>query len=67
MNVLLHPRGLRPLRAIARRINAWGMRKGILVTPYDRAELLEMVSGAGFSITEESLSGNSCALVARKA
>ncbi len=41
-NVLLHPRGGWPLKPIADRINRWGIRKGILFTPYD----VEDVRGA---------------------
>jgi SAM-dependent methyltransferase len=66
MNVLLHPRGGWPLRRIAERINAWGIRKGILVTPYRRVDLLDKVRAAGFEVQEESVYGNACSLVAVK-
>ena len=35
-NVLLYPRTIWPFSAIAAAIDGWGIRKGILVTPYRR-------------------------------
>lgn len=66
MNVLLYPRGIAPLRAIAARINAWGMRKGILETPYAQADIEARVRAAGFEIVSNEVSGNALMLVARK-
>jgi ubiquinone/menaquinone biosynthesis C-methylase UbiE len=57
-NVLLYPRGLAPLRAIANRINNWGIRKGILYTPYQRDDIRARIVAAGFEVREESVSGN---------
>jgi ubiquinone/menaquinone biosynthesis C-methylase UbiE len=65
-NVLLHPKGPWPLRGIAERINRWGMRKGILYTPYERADIRLRVLGAGFQILSESVSGNCYNVMARK-
>lgn len=66
MNVLLFPRGIAPLRALAARINAWGMRKGILETPYAQADIEARVKAAGFEIVSNEVSGNALMLVARK-
>lgn len=66
MNVLLYPRGIRPSRWIAQRINAWGMRKGILYTPYEHDDILRRIRGAGFTIEREAVEGNTCNVIARK-
>lgn len=65
-NVLLYPRGPRPLRRLATRINDWGMRKGILVTPYAREDIRRRIVASGFEILEEKESGNTYNVVARK-
>lgn len=58
VNVLLYPRGWRPLKAIAERINAWGIRKGILFTPYEQQDIRDRLVAAGFVVRTESVSGN---------
>lgn len=65
-NVLLYPRGPWPLRGIAERINRWGMRKGILVTPYEEADIRQRFVAAGFQIVSERVSGNCYEVLARK-
>jgi ubiquinone/menaquinone biosynthesis C-methylase UbiE len=65
-NVLLFPRGPRPLQWIAGRINDWGMRKGILVTPYRQEDVRRRILAAGFEIIEEQVSGNAYNVLARK-
>ncbi len=65
-NVLLFPRGPEPLRWIADRINRWGMRKGILHSPYQQHDIRERVGGAGFEIIEEEVAGNTYNFVARR-
>ncbi len=65
-NVLLFPRGPRVLRWIAGRINDWGMRKGILVTPYQQEDIRKRVLAAGFELVDEQISGNAYNILARK-
>jgi ubiquinone/menaquinone biosynthesis C-methylase UbiE len=65
-NVLLYPRGPWPLNRIAGRINDWGMRKGILYTPYEREAYRGRVETAGFEVTADSVSGNCYDVLARK-
>jgi ubiquinone/menaquinone biosynthesis C-methylase UbiE len=65
-NVLLHPRGPWPFKRIAERINHWGMRKGILYTPYRPEEIRRQFVQVGFEISSEKLSGNCLDLLARK-
>ena len=65
-NVLLHPRGPAPLRAIAQRINDWGIRKGILYTPYEQDDIRARFLAAGFRIDREEVSGNCLNLLAVK-
>lgn len=65
-NVLLHPRGSRPLRNIAERINRWGINKGILYTPYAVDDVRRRFERAGFVIDSERVSGNCYDVLARK-
>lgn len=66
VNVLLYPRGPAPLRWIARKIDDWGMRKGILYTPYERDDIRYRITDAGFEMLDERISGNTYNVVARK-
>ena len=65
-NVLLYPRGPWPLRGIAERINRWGIRKGILYTPYQREDIRQRCLDAGFEVASESVSGNCYNILARR-
>lgn len=65
-NVLLYPRGASPLSWIAERINNWGMKKGILYTPYRKDEIRQRFEQAGFTIVSETVSGNCLNLLAQK-
>ncbi|MCG5528036.1 MULTISPECIES: class I SAM-dependent methyltransferase [Halorhodospira] len=65
-NVLIHPRTVQPLRAIAERINRWGMRKGILHTPYTVSDIHQRFTSAGFEEISSQISGNCYNLVLRK-
>lgn len=65
-NVLLFPRGFWPFGAIAERINRWGINKGILVTPYDAADIRARFVKAGFEIVSETISGNCYEVLARR-
>jgi ubiquinone/menaquinone biosynthesis C-methylase UbiE len=66
VNVLLVPRGLRPLRTIAERIDRWGIRKGILVTPYEQDDIRRRIVAAGFEVRRESVTGNTYNVVATR-
>lgn len=65
-NVLLYPRGIRPLRWIARQINEWGMKKGLLHTPYELDDIRRRFCVAGFEIVRERVAGNTWMVDARK-
>ncbi len=65
-NVLLYPRTMWPFNAIADRIDRWGMRKGILVTPYQVDEIRGRLVRAGFELTSETVFGNCYEVTARK-
>jgi ubiquinone/menaquinone biosynthesis C-methylase UbiE len=65
-NVLLYPRGSWPLTAIANRINAWGIQKGILVTPYRPEDIRQRIADAGLLVVSEAVSGNCYDVKARK-
>lgn len=65
-NVLLYPRGRWPWGPIAERINRWGIRKGILYTPYEQDDIRARILNAGFEILHESVSGNCYNVLARR-
>lgn len=65
-NILLYPQGTSPLRPIAERINRWGMRKGILTTPYSAAEIRAMFEEAGFAVSRDWSRGNCFYVIAEK-
>ncbi|RVT53436.1 class I SAM-dependent methyltransferase [Rubrivivax albus] len=65
-NVLLYPRGIWPFRQIAGAINRWGMKKGILYTPYERDDIRRRILAAGFEIVNERVGGNCYDVLARK-
>lgn len=64
VNVLLYPRGRGLLSKIAEAINNWGIKKGILVTPYEKEVAKNKIIAAGFEIREESVSGNCYSVLA---
>jgi len=66
VNALLYPRTIWPFNAIAKRLDDWGIRKGILVTPYERDDMRARIVNAGFEIVSEDVSGNCYDVVARK-
>lgn len=66
MNVLLYPKGIWPLKQISERINIWGMKKGILFTPYEKVDIKARVLKCGFEIIEEKVSGNAYNILVKK-
>ncbi|MAT52735.1 MAG: SAM-dependent methyltransferase [Porticoccaceae bacterium] len=65
-NVLLYPRGPQPLKWIAQKIDDWGMRKGILYTPYEQDAIRQRLEQAGFVIESEQVAGNTYNVIALK-
>ncbi len=65
-NVLLYPRTMQPFTAIAQRINDWGIRKGILYTPYEREDIRRRLTDAGFEVVTEAVAGNCYNILLRK-
>ena len=65
-NVLLYPRGIWPFKGIAERINSWGIRKGILYTPYQQEDIRKHILDAGFEMGSEDVSGNCYNVLVRK-
>ena len=66
INVLLYPRGNALSRGIANSINSWGIRKGILFTPYEPDEIFRLFGLAGFEVVSKEISGNCLNLLVRK-
>jgi ubiquinone/menaquinone biosynthesis C-methylase UbiE len=66
VNVLLYPQGIQPFKLIAEKINAWGIRKGILFTPYEPNDIRSRIAAAGFDVEFQEIVGNTLNLVARK-
>lgn len=65
-NVLLYARGPQPLRWIAQTIDDWGIRKGILYTPYEQDDIIGRMQAAGFTVVSEQVSGNTLNVVVAK-
>ena len=65
-NVLLFPLGPWPLRTVAEKINAWGIRKGILYTPYREPDICRRITEAGFEISHKVVVGNCLNILASK-
>ena len=65
-NVLLYPDGVPPLRWAAQRINDWGIKKGILYSPFEQQDIRQRFIGAGYDIAREFKAGNTWNVVARK-
>jgi ubiquinone/menaquinone biosynthesis C-methylase UbiE len=66
VNVLLYPRTPWPFSTIARWLDDWGMRKGILYTPYERDDIRARLARTGFEVASEVVSGNCYELLLRK-
>ena len=66
INVLLYPGGPKPLRHLAQRINDWGMRKGILYSPYQKEDVQHKLLEAGAEIIQEDVTGNTYNVLVRK-
>ena len=66
VSVLLYPEGRGLLAWIANRINVWGVKKGILMTPYRREDIRKRFQRAGFEIASEAISGNCYYVLLRK-
>ncbi len=65
-NCLLQPNGNGFLDRVAKRINTWGIKKGILNRPYEKAEIIILLERAGFEIRMQEVSGNCFNFVAEK-
>lgn len=65
-NCLLEPKGHSFWDGVSRRINNWGIKKGILHRPYSASEVIDLLKSAGFEISEQEISGNCLNFVARK-
>lgn len=67
VNVLLYPRGNAFQKKVSQTINDWGIKKGILVTPYEYDDIKNKIDLAGFEIVSEVIQGNTFnALLKRK-
>lgn len=65
-NILLYPSGNKLSRWIANKINNWGMKKGILFTPYKKEDFRKKITATGYMVISEAISGNSYHIIARK-
>lgn len=66
VNVLLYPRKQNLLGRTATAINNWGIKKGILITPYEQSDIDQKIKEAGFKIQSSFVSGNTYNVVAEK-
>lgn len=65
-NVLLYPGGFSLLRWAAQKINDWGIRKGILNSPFEQADIGQKMLSAGFEVASEFKAGNTWNVILRK-
>lgn len=65
-NVLLYPTGFAPLRWFAQKINDWGIRKGILYSPFEQHVVRQKMLDAGYEVIEEFKAGNTYNVIVRK-
>ena len=64
INFLLYPEGR--FSNLAKKINAWGMKKGILYTPYQEHECISILEKNHFEIVESKKIGNCLYVIAKK-
>lgn len=64
VNVLTPPQGNGILSRIANRVNAWGMRIGILFRPYSKEESLQLLEKHLFKVESHVQKGNSLYIIA---
>jgi ubiquinone/menaquinone biosynthesis C-methylase UbiE len=65
-NCLLEPRGNTMWDRFARRINNWGIKKGILNRPFEAREVQDLLIETGFMIDRYEITGNCLNFVASK-
>ncbi len=65
-NCLLEPKGNGFLDKIAKKINIWGMKKGILNRTYSAMEVINLLESSGFEIQIQEIKGNCLNFVAKK-
>lgn len=65
-NVLLYPQNLGILEKLATKINHWGIKKGILVSPYQPEDIRNRLQAVGAKILSEKISGNTYNIIAKK-
>ncbi len=65
-NVLLYPQNLGVLEKLATKINHWGIKKGILVSPYQPEDIRSRLQAVGATILSEKISGNTYNIFAKK-
>lgn len=65
-NCLLEPKGVGFLDTIAKKINNWGIKKGILHRAYQQSEITDLLKKYNFQILFERRVGNCYDFVARK-
>lgn len=65
-NALLYPATKSFLDTISNRVNSWGKKKGILVSPFREEEISTILEKSGFTILSKKRYGNSLHVVAKK-
>jgi ubiquinone/menaquinone biosynthesis C-methylase UbiE len=65
-NILLYPKGRTILDRISNRINNWGIKKGILYTPYQKQEIETALKDLGYKFESSRVVGNCYDFIVRK-
>lgn len=58
-NTILYPKNNSLLNTLSKKINAWGIKKGIVFTPYYEDDIRRKLLATGFNIVEATVYGNS--------
>lgn len=66
MNVLLYPKGSSYLDKISNKINKWGKKKGILVTPFSENQIYNLIQSQKVKIIFREIRGNSLNITLQK-
>ena len=65
-NCLLEPKGDGILDTISKKINTWGVKKGILHRTYQADDVIQLLISVGFVIEKQEITGNCLNFIARK-
>lgn len=66
INILLFAKGQSFFAKLSNKINSWGIRKGILHTPYNIKQIKNLLKETGFDIVDGHVNGNTYNVVVKR-